>query len=98
MATTKKNVVDIKPDVNAQIETLRADLAALTQTLKTQAKSTAQAKKSEVVDVASAKVADTKAKYNELTNTAEKSIRENPLSSVAIAVAAGMFLGLLTRR
>jgi ElaB/YqjD/DUF883 family membrane-anchored ribosome-binding protein len=97
MATTKKNVVDIKPDVNAQIETLRADLAALTQTLKTQAKSTAQAKKSEV-DVASAKVADTKAKYNELTNTAEKSIRENPLSSVAIAVAAGMFLGLLTRR
>jgi ElaB/YqjD/DUF883 family membrane-anchored ribosome-binding protein len=98
MATTKKNVVDIKPDVNAQIEPLRADLAALTQTLKTQAKSTAQAKKSEVVDVASAKVADTKAKYNELTNTAEKSIRENPLSSVAIAVAAGMFLGLLTRR
>ena len=98
MATTKKNIVDIKPDVNAQIETLRADIATLTQTIKTQAKATAQAKKSEVVATANAKVADTKAKYDELTTTAEKSIRENPLSSVAIAVAAGVFLGLLTRR
>lgn len=98
MATTKKNVVEIKPDVNAQIETLRADIATLTKTLKTQAKATAEAKKSEVVSVANAKVAETKAKYDELSTTAETTIRENPLSSVAIAVAAGVFLGLLSRR
>ena len=98
MATTKKNVVDIKPDVNAQIETLRGDIALLTKTIKAQAKEVAQAKTSQVVDTASVKVAETKAKYDELTTTAEKSIRENPLSSVAIAVAAGMFLGLLSRR
>jgi len=98
MATTKKNVVDMKPDVNAQIETLREDIATLSKTLKIQAKATAQSKKTEVVEVANAKVAETKAKYEELTTTAEKSIRENPLSSVAIAVAAGMFIGLLSRR
>lgn len=98
MATTKKNVVDIEPDVNAQIETLRADIALLTKTIKSQAKTTAKVKASQVVDTASTKAAETKAKYDELTTTAEKSIRENPLSSVAIAVAAGMFLGLLSRR
>jgi len=98
MATTKKNIVEIKPDVNAQIEILRNDIALLTKTLKTQAKATAQEKTAQAVDTASVKVAETKAKYDELTTTAEKSIRENPLSSVAIAVAAGMFLGLLTRR
>jgi len=88
----------MKPDVNAQIETLREDIATLSKTLKIQAKATAQSKKTEVVEVANAKVAETKAKYEELTTTAEKSIRENPLSSVAIAVAAGMFIGLLSRR
>ena len=98
MATTKKNVVKIQPDVNTQIETLRADVALLTKTLKEQAKATAQVKTAKVVDTASVKAAETKAKYNELTTTAEKSIRENPLSSVAIAVAAGAFIGLLTRR
>ena len=98
MATTKKNVVEIKPDVNAQIEVLRNDIAVLTKTIKSQAKVTAQATKTQVVDTASEKVAETKAKYDELTTTAEKSIRENPLTSVAIAVAAGMLLGLITRR
>lgn len=98
MATTKKNVVKITPDVNAQIETLRADIALLSETLKTQAKTTAQIKKAQVIDSVSEKTAETKAKYDELSSVAEKSIRENPLTSVAIAVGAGMFLGLLTRR
>lgn len=98
MATSKKNVVEIKPDVSAQIEILRNDIALLTKTIKAEAKATAQAKTAKVVDTASTKAAETKAKYDELATTAEKSIRENPLSSVAIAVAAGMFLGLLSRR
>ena len=63
MATTKKNVVEIKPDVNAQIEILRSDIALLTKTIKSQAKVTAQATKTQVVDTASVKVAETKAKY-----------------------------------
>jgi len=98
MATTKKNVVKINPDVNAQIETLRNDIAVLTKTIKEQAKATAQVKTAKVVDTATEKVAETRAKYDELSTTAEKSIRENPLSSVAIAVAAGMVLGMISRR
>lgn len=98
MATTKKNVVEIKPDVNAQIENLRNDIALLAGTLKSQAKETAQAKTAQVAQTAGATAAQTKAKYDELTSTAEKSIRENPLSAVGIAVVAGVFLGLLSRR
>jgi ElaB/YqjD/DUF883 family membrane-anchored ribosome-binding protein len=98
MATTKKNVVEIKPDVNAQLETLRKDVSELTKALKIQAKTTAQAKTAQVVDTAAEKAAITKAKYDELTTSAESSIRENPLTSVAIAVGAGVVLGLLTRR
>lgn len=98
MATSKKNIVEMKPDVSAQIETLRNDVAQLTETLKEQAKQTAQAKKIKVIDTASEKVAITKAKYEELTKSAETTIRENPLTSIAAAVGAGVVIGLLNRR
>jgi ElaB/YqjD/DUF883 family membrane-anchored ribosome-binding protein len=98
MASTKKNVVEIKPDVNAQIETLRNDIALLGKTIKSQVKSTAEVKTAKAVDTATAKAAETKAKYDDLTSTAETSIRENPLTAVAVAAFAGMFIGLLSRR
>ncbi len=98
MATQKKNVIDLNPDINKQIETLRADIALLTKTVKTQATQTAKAKASKVTETATVKAAETKAKYDELASTAEKSIKENPLSAVAIAAVAGMFIGLLSRR
>ena len=98
MATAKKNVVDIKPDVSAQIEVLRADMALLAKTVKTQAKTTAQEKTAQVIDTAETKAAEAKEKYAELTTSAEKSIRENPLTSVAIAAGVGVLFGLLTRK
>ncbi|NNE57263.1 MAG: DUF883 family protein [Hellea sp.] len=99
MATTpKKNVVEIKPDVSTQLEVLREDISELAKIVKVQAKETAQTKKAQIVDTASAKAAASKAKYDELTTTAETKIKENPLTAMAIAVGAGLFLGLISRR
>jgi len=98
MATTKKNIVEIKPDIAAQVENLRTDVAELTKTLKLQAKVTAQAKKSEITDIANEKTAEAKEKYTELTHTAETTIREKPLTSIAIAAGVGLLFGLITRR
>ena len=98
MATTKKNIVEIKPDVAAQVETLRADVAELTKTIKLQAQATAQAKKAEITELATEKRAEAKQKYTELSHTAEITIREKPLTSIAVATGVGILLGLMTRR
>ncbi len=95
---TKKNVVNIKEDIPAQIETLRADIALLAETVRDTTKAKASDKVSVVKDVAAEKVDEAKLKYSELSSNAETSIKENPLTSVAIAVGAGMVLGALTRR
>ena len=95
---TKKNVVSIKQDIPTQLEALREDVALLARTVKEQAQATVTDKTSTVKDVASAKAEAAKDRYDELTSTAEARIKENPLSSVAIAVGAGMLLGALTRR
>ena len=95
---TKKNVVNIKEDIPAQIETLRADIALLAETVRDTTKAKASDKVSVVKDVAAEKVDEAKLKYSELSSKAETSIKENPLTSVAIAVGAGMVLGALTRR
>ncbi|WP_017931144.1 DUF883 family protein [Robiginitomaculum antarcticum] len=98
-ATAKKNVVALKdPEISTQIETLRSDIALLAKTMKEQAKSTASQKVTTAKQVASDTSENVKVKYNELTTQAEASIRENPLTSIAIAVGAGIVLGALTRR
>lgn len=103
MATTKKatkNIVALKgqPDIAAQVETLRADIAELAKAVKVQAQVTAEEKVSTVKNV----VAETKdtatMKYRDITDSAETSIREKPLTAIAIAVGAGLFLGAMTRR
>ena len=96
--STKKNIVNIKEDIPAQIETLRADIAILADTVRDTTKAKAKDKVSLVKDVAVEKVDEAKIKYNELSSKAESSIKENPLTSVAIAVGAGIVLGALTRR
>lgn len=98
MATTKKNIVEIKPDISAQVETLRNDVAELTKTIKRQAQATAQAKKAEITELATEKTAEAKEKYSDLANSAEVTIREKPLTSIAIATGVGLLIGLMTRR
>ncbi|NNC37752.1 MAG: DUF883 family protein [Hyphomonadaceae bacterium] len=95
---TKKNVVAIKQDIPEQIETLRADIKLLADTVKKQAKTTASAKVATAKDAAVERVDATKAKYDELTSSAESRIKDNPLTAVAIAVGAGLLLGAVTRR
>ena len=97
--TSKKNVVAIKDnDIPAQIETLRADIATLTSMVKTQATDKIVQTKDTVKETAAQKTEAAKVRYDELTTQAEKSIKENPLTSIAIAVGAGIVLGALSRR
>ncbi|WP_427451692.1 DUF883 family protein [Litorimonas sp. WD9-15] len=94
----KKTATPIETDLSAQIEVLRADVALLTKTLKEQTKVTVTEKAESAKAMAHERVDLAKAKYDDLSSQAEASIKENPLASVAIAVGAGMVLGLLTRR
>jgi len=98
MATAKKNVVTMKQDIPAQLETLRGDIANLAATIKLQAKAAVADKKETAKQVTAEKTEFVKDRYDELTTKAETSIKENPLTSIAIAVGAGLVLGALTRR
>jgi len=94
---TKKNIVALKPDVQTQIEALRKDIALLADAVKLQTKQTVSDHTSTAKTVATEKADVAKAKYDELTTKAETQIKENPLTSIAIAVGAGMLLGAITR-
>ena len=96
--TTKKNVVSLKPDVQTQIEALRKDIALLADAVKLQTKQTVTEKTATARAVATEKAYEAKLKYEELTTKAETQIKEKPLTSIAIAVGAGMLLGAITRR
>lgn len=102
MATTKKkNVVALSSkdeDISKQLETLRTDISKLAETVKVQAKATASQKTQAVKDVTAEKTQIAKDRYDEFSTKAESSIKENPLTSVAIAVGAGVILGALSRR
>lgn len=94
-----RNVVNIKnDDIPAQIEVLREDVRLLAETVKSQIADTAKEKSAKAKAVASEKAELVKNRYEDLTSQAETQIRENPLSSIAIAVGAGVLLGLVSRR
>lgn len=95
---TKKNVVSIQADIPTQLEALRADVATLAETVKTQAQAAVAEKTATVKDVATTKAGEAKDAYNDLTQSAEAKIKQNPLTAVAIAIGAGIVLGALTRR
>lgn len=98
MATAKKNVVTMNQDIPAQLDTLRADIATLAETIKLQAKLTVADKKATAKELTVEKTDMVKERYSDLTTKAETSIKENPLTSIAIAVGAGLLLGALSRR
>lgn len=94
-----KKIVSLKSDdIPTQIDTLRADMAKLTDMIKAQATNKVVEKTSVIKDAAIEKKELAKDRYDEIAAKAETSIRENPLSSIAIAIGAGIVLGALTRR
>ncbi len=96
---TKKNIVTLKSDdIPAQLDTLRADMALLTEMIKSQATAKVNEKTSTAKAIASEKTDEVVMRYEEITSKAESSIKENPLTSIAIAIGAGIVLGALTRR
>lgn len=100
-SSSKKNIVALSSkdeDISKQLETLRSDISKLAETVRVQAKATASQKTQAVKDVTAEKTEMAKARYDELSTKAETSIKDNPLTSVAIAVGAGMVLGALSRR
>lgn len=66
-----------------QIEAIRADLQSLTST---------------VGHIANTQLGRGQDKVMESANQAEETIRQNPLSAVAIAIALGFLFGVFTRR
>lgn len=94
----KKNITTLTPDISTQLETLRGDIATLAKTVKSQARVTMAETKAGVKETATVKAEAAKEKYGELTSTAEAQIRQNPLTSVAVAVGVGLLLGAITRR
>jgi ElaB/YqjD/DUF883 family membrane-anchored ribosome-binding protein len=96
--TTQENVIAIKPDVQTQIEALRTDIALLAEAVKQQATDTVAAKTEGVREQAQIKAENAKLKYDELTTKAETQIKEKPLTSIAIALGAGLLLGGILRK
>ena len=96
---TTENVTPLgtQSELSQQIETLRADLVTLAQTVKTQALAKVDGRADTAKQVATEQADAAKAKYDELTTKAEVQIREKPLSSMAIAVGAGVLLGAILR-
>lgn len=95
---SKKNVVPMNQDIPTQIETLKNDVAQLAETIKLQTKATVSEKTAVAKDATAEKAELVKERYSDLTNRAERSIQENPLTSIAIAVGTGLLLGALTRK
>ena len=95
---TKKTVVATTQDIPSQIETLRADIAMLSETIKTQAKATVAAKSATAKQMTTKQAEAAKERYSEISSQAETSIKENPFTSIAIAIGAGIVLGAITRR
>lgn len=96
--TASANVVPMNSDISTQLETLRNDIMLLAKTVKEQALSTVESRKDTAKTVAADQKEAAVAKYDELSTKAELQIREKPLTSMAIAVGAGLVLSVLLRK
>lgn len=94
---TTDNVVPMNNEISQQFDVLRADLKMLAKTVKEQALSKVEGRTETAKSVAAEQKDAAKARYEELSTKAESQIREKPLTSMAIAVGAGLVLGAILK-
>lgn len=92
-------------DLSRQVEALKADIAGLTETITSLGKQKANETKEEVELRAAmlkerGKVAMDHAgtEIDRLTGEAERTVREKPLTALAIAAGVGLVVGFLSSR
>lgn len=92
--STKADVQAKEPDLEADIRQLREDIMQLTQHLK----QTGNRSVSRAQRVAKESVDQLKGTAHDLEGELVESVREKPLTAVALAAGAGFFLAMIMRR
>ena len=99
------DATESNPDLQAQITALKDDIAKISATLAKLGKNTAKdARRSAASSFASAKLRgeetfeDLRSQARELEDQLAETVRENPLSTIAIAAGVGFLLALIARR
>ncbi len=99
------DVTESNPDLQAQVAALKDDIANITATLAKIGKNSAKdAKRSAASSFESAKLRgeetfeDLRSQARELEDQLAEAVRENPLTTIAVAAGVGFLLALIARR
>ncbi|MEK1886490.1 MAG: DNA gyrase subunit B [Phyllobacterium sp.] len=99
------DATESNPDLQAQVAALREDIAKITTTLAKIGKNTAQdARRSAASSFETAKVRgeetfeDLRSQARELEDQIAETVREKPLTAIAVAAGVGFLLALVARR
>lgn len=102
---TADNATNATTDIEAQLKQLRADLSALASTVAAAGSDKADGYKARVGEMASnvkdasvTAIQNLREELKGLEGKVEAHVRDRPVQSVGIAVAAGFALALLCRR
>ena len=99
------DVTETNPDLQAQVAALKEDIANIGATLaKIGKNSTKQARNSAASSMESAKLRgeeafdDLRSQARDLEEQLTETVRENPLTTIAVAAGVGFLLALIARR
>ncbi|MGH6860373.1 MAG: DUF883 family protein [Phyllobacterium sp.] len=99
------DATDTNPDLQAQVAALKEDIASIASTLaKIGKNSTKDARSSAASSFESAKLRgeealdDLRAQAHDLEEQLAQTVRENPLTTIAVAAGVGFLLALIARR
>lgn len=105
MASVKDTADTVSTDIEAQLKQLRNDLAALASTVAAAGSDKAEGYKARVGDMASnvkdasiTAIQNLREELKGLEGKVETHVRDRPMQSLGVAVAAGFAIALLCRR
>jgi len=100
-----KSINEATQDLTADLTALREDIAKLTNSVTTLVRSQAVVTTDQMlgaVDTARQKISDTAAgaqnRVSAIGSDLESAVERNPLAAIAVAMSAGILIGLMTRR